>query len=275
MYKVRKYPNCWFLENNGLCYIQTKYGCSYKPFICRFHPFCIIRCNNEYVVVLDKCPTLHVDKESKNSAHKQILKNAQEAIDGDVIAEEINWPRWRMNLEKKILEGSKMFLGSSNYLDFSAYQISITTGDVDMAKIKSKLLNSVKLWKSFLKINELDMKNKRITYELILLTSLFRIGNSYLRQIEVEKVPLALLAIYFYAVLFSKNENTKVYFDTYKVILQDISLGLLYLKKDELSISGRSIENRLRHLRLLQKAHIQKLMSNVEEKEILNKVRWT
>ena len=267
IYNVRKYPRCWFLESNGLCYIQTKYGYSSKPLLCRLHPFRIIRCNDEYVMALERCPTLHVGTGGKDTTHKQILKNAEEAVYNDVISEEIDWPRWRVNLERKILEGSKIFLNNSNYLDFSAYQISIATENADMTKIKSELLKSVELWRSFLKIDGLNMENRRMTYELMALTSLLRIGNLYLRQMEVGKVPLALLALYFYMILFSKNRKIKTYLDTYEKILDDVSLGLLYLKKDDLNIRSRPTEDKLRYLRLLQKLHIRKLMSNVKDRK--------
>lgn len=202
-YEVKKYPRCWFLESNGLCYIQKKYGYSSKPLVCRLHPFYVIRCNDEYIVALEgRCPTLHVGRASKDTTHKQILRNVQEAVDNGVISGEIDWPRWRLNLERKILEGSKMFLGNSNYLDFSAYQISIATENKDTAKIKSELVKSVELWKSFLKIDGLNMENKRMTYELTALTSLLRIGNFYLRQMERENTSSSFSTLFLYNLIF-------------------------------------------------------------------------
>lgn len=261
-YVLRKYPRCWFLENSGLCYVQKKYGYSSKPFICRLHPFYIVRCESEYVVVPRTCSTLHAGRGNKNkdTSHKHILKNAQEAVNLNVLSGEINWSGKRLELEKKILEESKHFLNNSSYLDFSVYQISIATEGEDMAKITSELLEFVELWKSFLEINELNMENKSLTYELTAITSLVRVESFELRQMEVKKVPLALLALYFYTVLFSKDRKVKTCVGTYKGILNNISLGLSYLKKDDLNIKSRSIEDKIDYLRLLQKIHVSKLM---------------
>lgn len=206
-----------------------------------------------------------MDRGNKNTSHKKILKNAQEAIDTDCILKEIDWPKRSLNLERKILEDSKMFLGNSSYLDFSAYQMSIATEDEDTAKIKSELLEFVELWKSFLEIDKLNMENKRLTYELTAITSLLRAGSFELRQMEEKKIPLALLALYFYMILFSKERKIKTYVETYKQILSDISLGLLYLKKDNLNIKNRSLEGKLSYLRLLQKLHMRKLIREAEK----------
>lgn len=266
---IRRVSECWFLESSGLCYIQKKYGYSSKPFMCRLHPFYVARCRDEYVVLPEMCPNLHVDKGSKNKnvSYKRIFKNAKEAIEYGVVWGQIDWRKRRLDLERKILEDSKMFLDRASYLDFSAYQISIANKNQDMREIKSELLESVELWKCFFGIDELDMENKRLAYELTAITSLLRTGSSQLRQMDVKKVPLALLALYFYMILFSKNRSVKTYVETYKNILSDISSKLLFLKKDDLKIKNRSIEAKLRYLRLLQEAHIRKLKPKAKKTE--------
>lgn len=261
-YAIKKYTRCWFLESSGLCYIQKKYGYSSKPFICRLYPFYVARCKDEYIIVTpqtDPCPTLYVDRGNKGILHKQILKNAQEAIDNNVIMGEIDWPISRLSLERKILEGSKMFLNKTNYLDFSAYQISTATKNKDKAEIKSKLLESINLWKSFLGVDELSLENKRLTYELTAITSLLRVENLQLRHMEAKKVPLALLALYFYMLLFTKNRENQNYLQTYKEILNDISLGLFYLENDDLKIKNISTEGKISYLRQLQIVHTHNL----------------
>lgn len=266
LYWIFRYSECWFLESDGLCYIQKKYGYSSKPFICGVAPFYVVKYADEYVVITKECPKLCVDKGNKNTSHKRIFKDAQETIDNDNVLEEISWSGRRLNLEKEILESSKMFLDRSSYLDFSAYQIAITKNE-DMGKIKSELLESVELWKSFLEIDELNMENKRLTYELTAITSLLRTGSFELSLMEAKKVPAALLALYFYMILFSKTRKAKTYVEIYKEILCNISLGLLYLKKDDLNIKSRSIEAKLNHLHLLQKLYIRKLMRKAKKVE--------
>lgn len=255
IYTVRKYPRCWFLESNGLCYIQKEYGYSSKPLICRLHPFYIARCVDKYVVLLlpKECPNLYVDGGNKNVSRKRILKNAQEAIDNDCILEKIPWSGRRLNLERKVLEGSKMFLDSSSYLDFSAYQISITTKNKNIAGIKSELLESVELWKSFFNIDDLDIDDKILTYELTAITSVIRTGSIDLRRMKEDKVPLALLALYFYMILFSKTRRRKNYVETYQQILRNAALRLLRLEKEDLKIKNTSLESKLLYLALLQR----------------------
>lgn len=251
-YGLRKYPRCWFLENNGLCSIQKEFGYSYKPFICRLHPFYIARCKDEYIVMTDSCPALYVGKGNKDTSHKQILKNCQEAIDYDCIQGQIDLPVKRLDLERKILKDSKSFLGNLNYLDFCAYQIAISTKNKNIAEIKSALLEAINLWKSFLGIDRLNLNNKRLTYELTAITSLLRVESPLLRQMQAEKVPLALLALYFYMPLFTKCREPKTYVQTYEQILSDIALGLIFLEKSDLKIKYKSLEDKISYLRKLQ-----------------------
>jgi len=138
-YWLKKHQRCWFLKRDGLCHIQERHGYSSKPFICRLHPFHFARCAGEYVVLLDACPALHVDRGNKNTntSHKRIYKQIQEAIDNDIMSEKIPWSGNRLDLERKILAGSRMFLNSSSYLDFAAYQLSMTTKE-ETAKTKSR-----------------------------------------------------------------------------------------------------------------------------------------
>lgn len=270
-YWVKRDPPCWFLEKDGLCHIQKRFGYSFKPFVCRLHPVHFARCAGEYVALLDDCPTLHVNwgSEKKNISHARIYKQVQEAIDNDIITEEIPWSAARLDLEKKILDGSKMFMDCSNYLDFAAYQASITT-KAKMAKTRSRLLESVELWKSFFKIEKLSLDNRKLTRELVALTAVLRAGNrscTCLRHMEVEKIPLALLALYFYMILFLKTRETGVYLETYTGILNGTALALLNLAKEDLKIRNRPLEARMKHLHLLQELHARKLTSRVEKRK--------
>jgi len=268
LYAINRYNRCWFLKD-GLCQIQKKYGYSDKPFVCRLDPFYIYRCNDEYIAMEEmsdkKCPMLRVERGSKATSHKQILKNAREAIDYGFIYAQINWPKRRLNLEKKILSGSRRFLKRSSYLDFAAYQISITAKNKNIAKIKSGLVKSVKLWKSFLKAGELDMENKKLTYELTVITSMLRMENLRLRNMKVEKIPLALLALYFYMLLFVKTNGARTYLKTYQEILADIPLGLLYLVEGDLKAKGLSIEAKIDYIRKLQMLYLRHERNRIQK----------
>jgi len=260
-YILCRYSTCYLLESNGLCSYQKKYGYFSKPFTCRIHPFYVNKCQDGYVVIPQGCRNLCVDKKnnSKDSSYRRVLKNAYEAIDNNDNITSINLPTGRLNLEKDILAGLKEFINRSNYLDFSAYQVRLTGKNANMANIKSKLMESVKLWKTFLSIDDLNVNNKLLTYELTVITPILRLKNSYLRCMQTNKVPLALLALYFCMILLSKDRKTKAHMETYEQILSDIALGLLHLKKDDLSIKNRSIEDKINYLHKLRNLYI-KLM---------------
>jgi len=265
-YVLRKYTRCWFLENSGSCCIQKKYGYSFKPFICRLHPFYVVGCRDERIIVIKHCPMLYVDRENKNKkiSRKQILENAQEAISNNHIIYKINWPEKRLNLERRILEDSRMFLSHSNYLDFSAHQLSITRNS-DIEKIKLELLELIAIWKDFLELHDLNLESKRLTYELTAITPLLRVSIPQLRAIEAKEIPLALLALYFYILIYTKTRAKKIYFETYRQALGDIVLGLLQLKKDDLKIKYALLEDKINYLRQLQTIHMYRLKTHCKK----------
>ena len=252
-YRLRIHPKCWFLNNNGACDIEQKHGYHSKPFVCRLFPFYVHRCKNEHIVIPSGCEFLSLNKEKTNILHEQILENAQKSIDLDDIETEIDWSKKRLELEKKILQESKRFFDSPSYLDFSAHQIKITKNTWHTEKIKHELIDCLDLWKSFLGIEELSIENKELTYELVGLTSLLRVENIHLRYMPEEIVPIALLSLYFYMLLFFKLNKTNAYVDTYKLILNDIPLGLVLLTEKDLSLKDESIEKKLHYLRMLKK----------------------
>ena len=229
VYRVSKYQKCWFLEADGSCHIHNKYGHSSKPLGCRMHPFFVVRCHDEYIVLVDDCPVIHASKGSPSVTHDRILKDIYQAISNDYVTDKIDWPASRLNLEKRILADAKMYLKSTNYLDFSAHQISLTTENKDINNIRTKLSESVELWKSFLKIDDLDLENQDLTYELTVLTSLLRVESLRLRRMEARQVPQTLLALYVYMILFSNNMPLKKrYINTFVEMLDDLPPELLY-----------------------------------------------
>ncbi len=254
-YGIRKYPRCWFLEDSGLCSIQRESGYSCKPFICRMHPIYIGKCKDGYIAIPDGCSTLHVDQEAKGISHSSILKNAQESIDCGYISFKIDWSAERLNLEREILQGSELFSNDSSYIDFAAHQMSVTLKNGKTEEIRSGLQKSVDLWKSFLGLDKLELENKRVTHDLTAITSLLRVRSSSLRNTEVKKIPIALLSLYLYMVLFAKTRNARIYVQACEDILDDIPLALLCLGKDDLRIKNKSVESKLNYLRLLQTAY--------------------
>lgn len=249
-YAVKKFTRCWFLKTNGLCYIHEKYGYSSKPFQCRLHPFYVVRCRDEYIVIRSMCRFLRVDRGSKNISHKQILRSAAEAIDFPYILGKINWSAKRLKLEKMILQRSKEFLENSTYVEFSACQIALERGTKSTSALNKELLERLELWKSFLGVEGLSMEDKKLTYELTLLTSVLRVETA-LAEMDESKVPLALLALYLNMILYFKVNKVRTYVDTYQQILEDIPIGLVRLKKNDLSLKKKSIETRLEYLRTL------------------------
>lgn len=258
LYTLTKYPDCWFLENSGLCHIQKKYGYGHKPLICRVHPFYIARCRGEYIVLLDGCPGSYANEANKGIAHRPILKNARDAVNNNFITQKIDFSKKRLNLEKTILADSRYFLDNKSYLDFAAHQISLASKNKNSSSIKLKLAEDINLWKLFFKIDYLSMEDKKLTYELTALTPLLRVKSYSLRQMKEDKIPSALLAVYFYMILFSKNRRVRTRVQTYEQILNDMALNLLQIKTCDLEIKSRPVEDKLSYLRLLGKVRARK-----------------
>jgi len=270
-YTFHKHPQCWFLENNGLCEIQRKHGYSIKPFICRLHPFYIARCGDEYVVIPSGCEALRVTKRGKQSniSHESVLANAEEAIGCgfiNTVAEGINWSPERLDLERKVLKESREFLDHVSYIDFAAFQASVATGNKNLSGIRTRLNETVDLWKSLLGIQDLEIENETLTYELTAITSLLRVSDYGLRNMEGDRIPVALLALYLYMILFSNGRNVKRYVRTYESVLSDIPLGLAYLTKEDLRVKNQSLEKKLRYVRTLRQIHAPGFLKTLKRK---------
>jgi len=252
-YSFLKYTRCWFLENSRSCEIQRKYGYSLKPIICRLHPFYVARCLDEFVVVASGCPMLSVIKRGGKTdiSHALVLRNAQEAIDCDFVNEEISWSPERMGLERKVFEESSKFLSQENYVDFAAFQIAAATGNDEIPGIRTQLNATVNLWKSFLGIEDLEIENTALTYELTAITSLLRASDQHLRDMETHRIPVALSALYLWMILFSGSRRVKRFIATYEAALADIALGLTHLTEKDLRIKDQCLDNKLRYVRTL------------------------
>jgi hypothetical protein len=101
----------------------------------------------------------------------------------------------------------------------------------------------------------LEIENETLTYELTAITSLLRVSDYGLRNMEGDRIPLALLALYLYMILFSNGRNVKRYVRTYESVLSDIPLGLAYLTKEDLRIKNQPLEKKLRYVRTLRQMY--------------------
>jgi len=264
LYFMRKFQGCLFLEKDGYCSIQKDHSYAVKPFVCRIHPFYLAPCRGEYMVMPSFCDTFFVNDKvdtqvNVNTTHARIIKNAVEAIGYNYFPEETSFTGKRLSLEKKILSDSKQFLNNRDYLDFAAHQLSLSAGNESLVKARSVLMDSVVLWKTFLGI-EISTDNPVRTRELTAFTSLLRVGSPLLSKMAEKEVPLLLLAVYVYTALLLKDRKIKAYLTTYRDVLNDFALGLALLKKEDLNIGGRSVEERMNYLRQLQRLYLQILV---------------
>ena len=253
----RPTPYCWFLEHSGLCTIEQMNGYSLKPFICRLHPFYVARCGNDNIVIPSGCPRLRVTTSGQNShiIHESVLTNAQEAIDIGHFNENINWSPDRLDIERAVLEESMTLSDSVNYLDYAARQMALVAPDRSPTDIQTQLSNAINLWKAFLGIENLDLDNWDLTRELTTMTSLLRVSHHTLRNMPVNKIPLALLALYVYMVLFSHGRKMRRFVGTYESVLSDVPLGLVNLTDADLRFRNQPLEKRLHCVRTLRELH--------------------
>jgi Fe-S-cluster containining protein len=252
-----KYPRCWFLEKNGLCEIQRKYGYSLKPFICRLHPFYVAKCGESYIVTPSGCDRLRAARKGRESSVSQaaLLNNAEEAISCGFVREELEWSREKLDLEKIILRKSMEYLEASNYADFAAVQVSLAQKQNDLSEIRSRIRDAVELWTKFLGIEGLKLENATINFELTALTSILRATSGPLLKMEESRIPLALTALFVYMNLFSRSDGAERYLATYKLLLGDIPVALTYLTREDLRHKHLPLDKKLFYVRALRQVY--------------------
>ncbi len=249
-----KYQACVFLTGRRVCSIERNHGLARKPFLCRTHPFYVSRCQDEYVVIPVGCDMLSAaGEDSAALSQKEILKNAAESIRHGFFPVKINWIKERLDLEKVVLKDSKRFLDHSNYLDFAAHQLSLVKRWGGMKKAQSELTDSLKLWSEFLQV-KVNLNNRMRSRELTSFTSLLRTGSPQLNQMNASHVPLALSALYFYALLLFQSRKRGAFVGSYFGITRDMALGLTLLKSQDLGLKRKPAEYKMTFLRALQKA---------------------
>lgn len=249
--------SCWFLEGNGRCRLQSKYGYSKKPLICRLHPFYIAECKGAYIVIPQLCQMLYVSRNIKDSSRRRLQNNAREAIRNGYVEQipEAGWTKKRIRLEEQIAQDLPRFLSNPSYIDFSIHQIMLTQGARNVEDIKSEVKDKFSFWQSFLGMDKFPIAHKELTYELTAITSLLRLMSPTLRRMEVERLPFALLALYLCMMLHPQQRKSKTAVVTYLQILEDLAVGMAYLSEDDLHLKSRRLQEKIRYIHLLKKIY--------------------
>ncbi len=222
--QIRRYQSCWFLTQNGLCSIHKRYGYKLKPLICRVHPYYVYKCNGEYIISpigYCKASLVIVRNIPKNikleKGNERVLRNAKDIINsGCSLHPQINWSKERFALEKRVFYESKCFLNKTNYIDFVIRQMRMVEKNESLEVIKQQVMMKLKLWQQFLRIENITLKNRVITYELTAITTLLRIKEN---RINEKVIPIVLLALYILVLLFSRSNKNKIIVNTYVAVL--------------------------------------------------------
>ena len=220
---------CRFLDKDGRCFIQKRYGYKFKPLQCRAHPYYLYKCNDEYVInPIDSCiMSLNVRRDvvrnkEVNEESKTMLKNMKDLIKAKIFRE-VNWTKDRLLLEKRILQESKRYLDKANYEEFAIRQLQMAYKDVSTEDIKQQVLKKIKLWQQFLKMEDINLDNRRIAYELTAITSLLRFDEY---KINEKTIPIVLLALYL-LMLFSSH----AYINKDNILVSSYTSLLYYAKR--------------------------------------------
>ena len=255
--RYRKYPGCWFLEEDGRCEIHRKHGCGAKPFVCRLHPFYVARCADGHVVVPSGCHKISATRRERPShmSMASVRANAEESVERGFVFEELEWPTGRMGLEQGILADSARFLDDPDYIGFAASQLAATRPGGSPAGAREQLEESRHSWLTVLGAEDLDTRHPDVSYELVALTSILRVGHRSLRTLEQDRLPVALLALHLYMLLYSQGRSVERRLVTYESLLDDVPLGLAYAGRDVLKLKELPLATKLDHLRAIGKMH--------------------
>ncbi len=252
-----KYRSCWFLDPAGRCAVQVRHGESSKPFICRLHPFYVWKTREGLMVVPSGCPDLRVAPEGRRGqvGHAPLRRLAREAAAVDFLGGELDWSTDRLELERRILRGSRRFLANGDYLDFAAFQAAAASGRRDRAALKTDLAGRLRLWAAFLGTSRRPLRQPGIVRELTALTPLLRAKNGILREMDPAIVPRALTALYLFMLFQASGKKQPRFFPVYEDVLADLPLGLIYLTEKDLALKDRPYAEKLVYLRRLMDLH--------------------
>ena len=257
LFRYKKYPGCWFLTGDGGCEIQRKHGYPSKPFVCRLHPFYVARCGDDHVVVPSGCDKIRAIRRGMATrvSPESVRANAEESIERGFFLEDLDWPSGRVDLEQTILDSSLRFLDDHDYIGFAAAQQAATEPVKSPGQAREELEDVRRAWMTTLGVEDLDTRHPAVSYELVALTSILRVGHRGLRPLDPSRIPVALLALHLYMVLYSQGRDVDRRLATYQSVLDDVPLGLAYLGRAALKLTDLPLENRLEHLRLVRKMH--------------------
>jgi Fe-S-cluster containining protein len=257
LFRYRKYPACWFLQGDGRCEIHGKHGYGAKPFVCRLHPFYVARCAADHVVVPSGCDRLRAIRRG-TPTHvlvESVRTNAEESIGRGFFLEELGWSSGRVALERAIVNDSVRFLADEDYLGFASSQLAATVPGTSVDQAREELDDVRRAWMTALGVDDLETRHPAVSYELIALTSILRAGHRGLRSLDTSRIPVALLALHLYMVLYSQGRDVERRLATYRAVLDDVPLGLAHAGRAALKLKDLPLEKRLEHLRLLRKVH--------------------
>jgi len=206
--------NCWLLDQNGMCSLHRKQknGRSIKPILCRTFPYMVEKCHDTYIVTIGGCfkssviarpPSSFKSKAKAREMLGQIrcFLSYKCAWHKDGV---VSWSKKRLEIEKKTFEESKHFFNREDYTDFVMRQLQIAFGETDLSRIEPLVSQKLRFYKKFLDIGHISLRNKKISYEMTVLTSLLRL---YMDKVNEKIAPLVLLATYILMILHRSAAN--------------------------------------------------------------------
>ncbi len=255
---LRSGSGCWFLDKDGLCLIQKKYGEKNKPMMCRQDPLYPAFVDNKYIILyinFKGCPNIKIANASnrrkgtqfqydkienwiKEGLRKNYFKKTDIIKNGGG-----TWSEY-VHLETFIRNESQKYMDCQNYFDFFAFQSVCTKtfkkfgsrdfkmylSDDKLQKEKRSLKALLKIWAEFLNLDELfTYEDRKINCLLVALTPHLRLspylyldlGNfSFNYKLSLNSLPRRLLALYIYLLIY-KN--------VYPVEIEAVTVVNLYL----------------------------------------------
>jgi Fe-S-cluster containining protein len=178
---------CWFLDQDGLCLIQKKYGEKNKPMMCRQDPLYPLFVDHKHIILyidFRGCPNIKIanaDRRRKgiqfqyDKIENLIVEGLRENYFKETGTRKFEDRIWReyLHLETFIRDQSQKYMDGQDYFDFFAFQGAATKtfrkfGSRDfkrhlsksqLQKEKHSLKELLKIWAEFLSLDE------SVTYE--------------------------------------------------------------------------------------------------------------
>lgn len=235
---------CWFLDKDGLCLIQKKYGEKNKPMMCRQDPLYPTFVDNKHIIIhldFNSCSNIKIANPNKrrrgiqfqydkieNLIEEWLRKNYFKKTDKD---EDKTWSEY-IHLEAFIRDQSQKYMDDKNYLDFSAFQIACTKSfskfgskefkrhisESMLHRERKSLTEMLKIWAEFLNLDGLTTyEDNKVTRLLVALTPYLRIAPyiqtdnfSFNYKLSLNSLPRRLLSLYIYLLVYKKVHPVKI-----------------------------------------------------------------